>query len=171
MRVITVLLLIISTQDAYSESSRTWGMTTGLTSTKAVGGKLGFFVNTRHEDWLLRWSFLEANLYGEDPEGYRLERLSNDNTVCRDETNGQFTDKSNCTAMIIDMTTSLDASKRIGSDSKILIGGGVQLLTDAEYGESVIPYLASSYDITSEIEVKGRIGLDYLQVYLGFYFY
>ncbi|TVV42251.1 hypothetical protein [Thalassolituus sp. C2-1] len=163
--VFTICFLGIAVLMVLPSEAENWGASVGyVTANGASGGNVSGYYEVERSQWLLRWTILDVGLFSKEAEGYREEKLSNGNTVCRNESNGQFADDEKCNSMDLDVGTAADLSYAFDfRGSHTSAGLGVRLLGGEKYGGSLIPYFVANYSINSTFGLGMRFGDDYGQ--------
>ena len=175
MKISTVTILLSLFASTYTQAIQPekygWAMSMGAVSSKEDGINIAVSYDHKIDTALLRWGIIDMNMYSEEAEGYREEKLSNGNTVCRDESNGQFAEDEKCNPIALDVGSTIDINYMFGElDTPHLIGIGARAFGDKEYGNSVIPYVTGNISFTRGFSGFIRLGSEYTQLSLGYSF-
>lgn|SRR5690606_26173812 len=168
-RKITLSLCFVLSAISAAINADEWGMSVGYVSSDGnSGGNVGGYYRHHFDSLLIKWTVLDVNMFSKEPEGYREETLSNGNTICRDESNGQFADDEKCNQIDIDVGSSIELGYGFNAgDIPSSLSAGVRLFGDKEYGDAVIPYVAGGLSFDSAFGVLGadvRVGSSYTQI-------
>lgn len=97
------------------------------------------------------------------PDGFRKETFSNGQTVCRDLSNGQFSEKENCQSGFgFEYTPSAEVAQRI--TSSFSIGAGYRA------GDAVGAYGAIHIQAFKVAHIVARVGPEYVGAAFGIHF-
>ena len=94
-----------------------------------------------------------AFIYRGDNDRYRRETFANGATVCRDLTNGRFSDKENCDNTAVKGYGKLEGAFRFTKSFEL--GGGVRV------GGGTQPYATASVFLTNNVAIKAFGSKDY----------
>lgn len=148
-----------------------WGMSLGAVSSKESGVNFAASYDFKFDKLIARWNFIDVNSYSKDPEGYREERTSSGNTICRDESNGRFAEDEKCNPVDLDIGSTIDINYVLGEKhAPHMVGIGMRAFGDSEYGDSVTPYLTGSFHFNDSFGVFARLGSNYNQLSLAYWF-
>ena len=117
------------------------------------GGELGVLYNLEIGDFTLRPGG-GVFLYEGDNDRYYTDELSNGQSRCRDRTNGQFADDSNCINIAARAYARLEATYTIPGSVEIGAGGRYS-------GDRIRPYATLSAPLGERLRIKGNAGDDY----------
>lgn len=124
------------------------------------GAELGLGYNFAKKGFRLT-PIVGALIYQGDNDRYRSETVSGGRKICRDLSNGQFSDKDNCNNTAAKAYGKLEAAYRFKS---IELGGGVRI------SDETMPYGTVAAYVGDNLAVKGFGGKDYYGAGLAFTF-
>jgi len=99
---------------------------------------------------------LSGILYSKPDPRYRQETFSNGSTVCRDLSNGQFSDKDNCSKSGFDY--GFIASLDYAVTPSIFLGGGVRV------GKRTDAFATVRAQLNTSLTLQAKAGGDYLSI-------
>lgn len=114
------------------------------------GGELGVGYNVRFGPVTLR-PIGGVFLYAGDNDRYRSEEISGGNTICRDLTNGQFADKSNCNNTAAKLYGKVEGTVAIPLVAEV--GAGARFS-----GDRTRLYGTAAVDLLPALKLKGNVG-------------
>jgi hypothetical protein len=130
-----------------------------------VGAEIGLGAKLQAGGFALKPQAVAFVYHGDTP-GYRYEGQSNGTTVCRDTSNGRYSDESNCDRMKVEGALKLELTYTVETVGEF--GIGARVAKASEPYKTVTPYLTVSKNLTPNMALKLNGGRDY--VALGFVF-
>lgn len=134
----------------------------GTSEERAKGGAVAFGVTVRAGLVLVTLTPADLILAPADTWPYYRDTFDNGDSVCRNSTNGQFADESNCTAVDTTYAATLDFSARIPR-TPLLLGVGYRFggspTPNLWFGTAGVVWTSSTQRLLAT--VKLNVGSDY----------
>lgn len=167
---ISLALIFFSSLSLAQDFKHEWSISLGGVDTEFDSGTnfvSGYTLNLN--ELLLTINFVDLNIYSTEPEGYHNETTSNGNEVCRNEENGQFADKGNCSSIEYDHAVSIEGGYRINNlQLPVSIGYGIRVGGESDLGGENTPYVTIYTSSPSKnYFLSGRVGSNYSLFSIG----
>lgn len=128
----------------------------GARAHEVWGGELGIGYNLSKGPFTLR-PMVGAFVYQGDNDRYNNQTFSNGQTVCRDNTNGQFAASERCDNTAVKPYAKLEATVTLAGVTEV--GGGARFSSD-----KVRPYGTAAFSLMPKLKIKANGGPEYYSV-------
>lgn len=125
-----------------------------------VGAEVGFGAKLKAGDFALKPQLVAFVYDGETP-GFETQTQRNGSTICRNTSNGQYAEDSNCVSMKVSAALKLELTYAMGAWGELGVGARVDK-------ETRTPYVAYTKAVSPSMALKLSGGRDYVGLGLVF---